>query len=726
MRKRGCFLIGAAGAVLVGVLAFCLSFPSVDPSIWRVYAEVTADWPGAGVTPVLWRKLVSLGCAPNVVSSVSVGLLAWGVFDVLWRTMFILACPQNGHPNWRRVTVPSLSVLGAALAVFSEPVWRQALSGSPGVLTVALFLLAIDLFLVSFYTEVVVNDEGDPVNSVRVNSGVGVAFLIAGALSVETPAAFLLPVLFCFGRMVMSQWVLDGRYQDQSKEIQVFAPVEFPNWMAFFLWLAGLVFVGFLIDGPKETNCLLACFVEWVRSVRTAASLLGWVLWMGCRIVPIVLIGGLVPLLTAKTAQRTFVFGVVLFLVGVVSLALASPGARGDWVLVPAAEVQSPFMQSLGAVLTAFAVALTLMTFAWLAFHEMPYGRGVMRRIAVWSISLAVVAATAVAASGICRDQARQLRQVIVEAVEETAREAEGLSWIFTDGSADVGVERVARQRGQTLRTQPLIKGGPFASTNDSAVLLRDWLAQDSTNLQASAVQLGFDLWRREHRQLPVASGLLARFDWPEGACARGISAAERLGERMMELSGAGALAHESEPCVRTLFASFLWRLSRMARQRGDMDRADRLDAANDAQRRTMELVHRERTAALRQLTDTEGLQLALNRADFIGARGFARRILERTPDDVAANFALGMGYLLEKKPKEAVLYLETAHRGKSEEPAILNNLAIAYLQMGDLENARIWARKAFDRAPEIPEIRETLRRIEVRLASPQKATQAQ
>lgn len=716
MRKLCYLLIGAAGAALVGGLALCLAFPSIDPSIWRVYAEVTANWPRTGVTPILWRKLVSLGCAPKAISSVSVALVAWSVFDILCRTMFMLASPQGGHRNWQRLTVPSLSVLGAALAVFSEPVWRQALSGSPAVLTVALFLLAVDLSLVSLYSEVVVNDEGVPLNAAHVNSGLGVAVLIAGALSVETPVAFLLPFLFGFVRIVMAQLVLDGRYQEQGGEIRIFAPVEFPNGIAFFLWMAGLVFVCSLIDGPKDANCLQEYLVEWVRAVKNAASPLGWVLWMGCRIVPLVLIGGLVTLLTAKKPQGTFVFGVVLFLVGVGSLALASPGARGDWMLVSAAEVRSPFMQSMGAVLTAAAVALALMAFSWLAFHEMPYGKGVVRKLAVWSMSLAVVAATAVAADGIGRNQARRLRQVIVDAAEETVREAEGLTWIFTDGSADIGVERVARQRGQSLRTQPLIKGGPFASTNDSAVLLREWLAQGSTNLQMSAVQLGFDLWRRERRQLPDASGLLARFNWPEGECARGISAAEQLGERMIELAGEGALAHESEPCVRTLFASVLWRLSRMARQRGDMDRADRLDEANDTQRRTMELIHRERTAALRQLTDAEGLQLALNRADFIGARVFARRILERTPDDVAANFALGMGYLLEKKPREAIFYLETAHRGKPEEPAILNNLAIACLQMGDLEKARTWARKAFERAPEIPEIRETLRRTEARL----------
>ena len=189
---------------------------------------------------------------------------------------------------------------------------------------------------------------------------------------------------------------------------------------------------------------------------------------------------------------------------------------------------------------------------------------------------------------------------------------------------------------------------------------------------------------------------------------------------RMVELARAGAPGRESDPSVRDLFSSVLWRLARMARQRDDMNFADMLDEANESRRQTLERLHRERTAAFRRLTDAEGLQLALNRADFTGARHFARKILERTPDDVSANFAMGMSYLMEKNPRTAVFYLEAAYAVKPREPAILNNLAVAYLQMGELEKARAWAKKALEHAPDIPEVRETMRRIKARLPSNQ------
>ena len=73
----------------------------------------------------------------------------------------------------------------------------------------------------------------------------------------------------------------------------------------------------------------------------------------------------------------------------------------------------------------------------------------------------------------------------------------------------------------------------------------------------------------------------------------------------------------------------------------------------------------------------------------------------------------MGMSYLMEKKPQEAILYLERAHKGKPTEPAILNNLAIACLQKGDVGQAETWANKALERAPDIPEVQDTAKRVQ-------------
>ncbi len=181
----------------------------------------------------------------------------------------------------------------------------------------------------------------------------------------------------------------------------------------------------------------------------------------------------------------------------------------------------------------------------------------------------------------------------------------------------------------------------------------------------------------------------------------------------MVELSRSGAVDLDADERVRTVFSTVLWRLSRMAAQRGDAARAEALEEANGAVVAVRERIERERAAAFQHLTDAEGLQLALRRADFGEARRYATSVLKRMPDDVSANFGMGMSFLLDKKPKEAILYLERAHKAKPTEPAILNNLAIAYLRIGDLAAAEAWAKKAIERAPDVPEVKDTLSQVE-------------
>lgn len=712
MRKLKYFLLGVAVSFAIGILSLDQSFPAIDPSIWRVYAEATGLWPSTAVTPVLWRRLVSLGCAPSAISAVAVAVFAFAVFDTLWRLLVVMVCPQKDFHNWWRLTVPALSLLGSLLAVFSEPVWRLTLSAAPALLTLALFVLAVDLFLVSFFTKIMLDEEGLPESTVRPNLGVYTALLLAGFLSVETPAALLLPLLFAGVHRLLLPRIMDGRYQDHPDDLLVFSPIRFSNWGAFFLWLAGALLAIPVSDLPKNGDGILRYLFETLQGLQGAASLLGWVLWTGCTLIPFALACGLLPVLTAKERQLEFGLGLVALVTGVASLVVVSPAARGDWAFIPFAVVRSSFLQALGAVLSAHAAVLSLAVFSHYAFHAMPRDHHA-RTLVVEGVALALLAAAVIAGWGMRRDFAQEVRQVIADAIEETVREAKGLSWIFTDGSADVGIELVARRHHADLRTRPLITGGPRAASRNSAALLGDWICENSSNLQASAVQVGFELWKRERKPAWPASGFLARADWPEGARDRGIAVAEQLGARMVELSRAGLETRETDQQVRDVFAALLWRLSRLARQRGDTARADELDAANVAVRNMTEKIRRERQAAFLQMSDSEGLQLALQRADFVEARHYAASVLKRLPEDVPANFGMGMSCLEDGHPRDAVLYFERAHKGKPTEPAILNNLAIAHLRAGNLAEAEAWAKKAIERAPDVPEVKDTFRQVE-------------
>ena len=69
----------------------------------------------------------------------------------------------------------------------------------------------------------------------------------------------------------------------------------------------------------------------------------------------------------------------------------------------------------------------------------------------------------------------------------------------------------------------------------------------------------------------------------------------------------------------------------------------------------------RLRENTMRQMTPREGLQFALVRADFPLARRYAEPILDADPEDVDANFGMGMSYLMEEQYGRAEEYLKRA-----------------------------------------------------------------
>lgn len=566
MRKLKLLLLGIAIGVVAGFMAFDLAFPSFDPSIWRAYAEATGLHPLTGITSVLWSKLVSAGRDPVFISVLSVGVLMFAVFDCLWRMLAILICPSNENRNWWRLTVPFVAFLGCALTAFSEPVWRMALSGSPTLTTLALFMLACDLFLVPLFTETVVDEFDAPIGLVRPDLFIYVAFLLSGALFVELPIAMALPVLFLVACWKVFPRVRSDRYREHPDDMYVFMRMSFSKLFAVCCWLVGLA--GSVCGSGVLKIGLLRYFEEMARAVTGAASPVGWILWIACTLVPLVAVCHLLPVQTAQTGRWTFGRVVLSIVIVDVSLAVVSPLAKADWAFVAKSVVRAPLMQALGAVLAAQSAALVLAMFSYCAFHELDSRRRLGGPAAI-VVGLALVLALAVAVSGVRRESAAQVRQAIADAMEETVREAEGLPWVFTDGSADIGVELAARRHRQKIVTRPLVADGPFAVEENAVAQLREWIADDAPELQDSAAQTGFELWKSAGKPAPQASGLLARSSWPDGACERGIAYVKLLNARMTSLVNTGALSRENDPQVAEVFRSILRCMSRMAEARG-------------------------------------------------------------------------------------------------------------------------------------------------------------
>ena len=242
------------------------------------------------------------------------------------------------------------------------------------------------------------------------------------------------------------------------------------------------------------------------------------------------------------------------------------------------------------------------------------------------------------------------------------------------------------------------------------------------------ALQLGFELWKRAGKELPLCSGMLARSGkMSETDRQRGIKVAERLGERILELYENGVVTTVSDKELIKRFYIVQWRIARIARMRAErdgragnanlatraMNLSDRLDHANPALNKFLQDLDKARERIIRTVTPRESLQLALARADFTMAQRFAEPILKDDPDDSNANFAMGMYHFCGKRWARAEEHLRRCLVKKPREPAVWNNLAVIYMHQERFEEAEEAARKALGILPESAEVKDTIKKIQ-------------
>ena len=139
---------------------------------------------------------------------------------------------------------------------------------------------------------------------------------------------------------------------------------------------------------------------------------------------------------------------------------------------------------------------------------------------------------------------------------------------------------------------------------------------------------------------------------------------------------------------------------------------ADRLDRFNPEWQKVQERMDWIGQRGGMRLTPKEGLKLGLAKADFKLARSYARKVVVTDPDDVHANFALGMSFFTEKQYGRAEMHLKKCLIRAPDEPAVLNNLAIVQLRLGRYADAEANALKALEKYPDSSEIKTTLRHI--------------
>ena len=109
-----------------------------------------------------------------------------------------------------------------------------------------------------------------------------------------------------------------------------------------------------------------------------------------------------------------------------------------------------------------------------------------------------------------------------------------------------------------------------------------------------------------------------------------------------------------------------------------------------------------------------DDLDDALESGEMETAVRLASKIVKKTPDDYDANFALALDCEAKEKFKEMAKHLKRCLRKRPDATAALNSLAMACLNLGDIEKAEKLAKKAAANAPREPQVKDTLRQVEM------------
>jgi len=594
-----------------------------------------------------------------------------------------------------------------------------------------------------------------------------------GALAAETPFAFALPVAFVF----FHRTIWSRNEGDESLRQDEISFAILPSWRILFVFLFGLaagaalnMFVFKALGGIAANKWAVG--TAWFRygmrywtALAGAATLLGWLLGLCFGLLPLVLALRLAP--RALRDDRRLPFGIGVLLLFVACLALLQTG-----VYPPARfwtfdfEVDSELVSDGGLLLFFTAGATVALALAGAAFSfecqrtylsaawgqimdeiepEDSVRADVVRQLGEQSemrpssrtLKGLVPALFVLIVLGVLfqvpRPDETAMQRIVQTAVSEIVSECGDAEWLFSDGRLDPAIELEALRRGRTLRALDMMSGGdPWseavrlrgldaASSDGQAaetgvpVLFRIWAGEKPHGLDASAMLLGFEYWKRAKKPLPTLSGLVGRTaGMSKDQAETGIARARKLSECILLLAPRLASA-EPTLALRRAYTAVSWRLSRFASLRNERELADNLIESSSLMKRLFGAIEEERRRILMLTTPMEGLQMALSKTNFAEARRYATVILGYDEENMQANFAMGMSAIAVNRMQEAERYLRKCHALQPREAAVVNNLSIVYRKMGRYDEAVKYAKLAVELLPDSPEAKQTLEDAEKR-----------
>lgn len=718
--------------------------------LWHNSISGFASWLGIGE---LTEVLVCMG-------SVGLALLA-----LLSKSLFALLLPETlrtwgNARRWGRIIGYTLPIIGSAAFVFSPAVWSAGRVFSPELLILVLLVWSILSAVRSFVFASVCS---------FILSGV-----LSGVLAAETPLAVVVPVVSVMCLRCRS-WQEDETSPSFLLNPLLRSVAIKWMLVAFVIFWIGaqslnmLFFIGHGGADGRFVVLMMKLARRYFASVYESATPFGF-MFMGYAVAaPAIFTVSRVARATDTNDFLLFRHGFLFFVFGVLALLQVGPfPSCWFWRWMPERElVSSDLLLSVCMLISAYVLFSAISVFVVDVYFR--NARRLAREL-IWCDALAssvvvkihrfiilsgrfmrwfhfpctviaVLALIALAHHNPAQDRAEEMVEKYIRALVD---ESAGVKILVTDGTLDSSIELAAAVVGRELKTLSIMSGNSeyehklrrsiateeryaekLSQGTDEA--MRAWLADDSPVLSNVAVQVGFELWRDNRKPMPECGGFLAKPGKIDGdSFKRGIDAARALSREIISFREECDVSEIETFKLVALLSRIQWRLSRMCRMRAYAQRrlrddenaereeelADLLDAANPDWAKVKDSEEARLKKEVLTLTAREGMNLSLKRADFRLASRYAKDVLLQDENDVAANFASGMGHFMDHKYDLAEKSLKRALERAPQEPAILNNLAVVLIRLDRFDEAETNAMKALKVLPDSAEIKATLRRI--------------
>lgn len=720
-------IVAISLGIIVTVVAYWTAPKVIDYRIWQPFCEGALLRPPELFMPGLYRLIVyalTRFCGINVAvrvlclaGPVALGVVAYHAMMLTMSILVVLLRVDRVRPDFRNVMMPILTAVGMGLFLLSCPVLHASWMLTPSILILMLAFVTMGAVRSLF------------VRSDLIQGYFGI--FLAGMLSAEC----LLGVMIMLCAMLVGYVIV---MKDDGGSFVLSNPYVYhvTKWTFSVLYLLGvgsmLAVNAWFFDshGGLWEEAFRGFFA--MPDVNSVAIMVGMVF------VPLAVALTMMPRSSDNEAYLPYVNGLLLLLVAFISVTFC---VIPETVTIKN-ECAKMFMLFVAA-LTAVAALLTLLVdvYCRVQTHYSKVTRAVTFRIVIVALSLII-------GLMVVLDGTRKISLLIDQCADEAIAESAGMKRLFSDGAMDGLLEIKSAQKGGRLRVHSMFGGrSEYAaklrmrdvSGDDDVSMMRigasvalgSWVSTGSQELMFSAVQLGFEVWKRGGKPMPKAGGLMALpSGCNQGDCDRFHAWVDGLSDRILAGCYDRAYARCREKRLRESFDMIKWRIGRMLELRAlECERQGENDKARLLRNKSNLLDRRNRSLAeLRgfmnlvwnqdnmQLTPREALKIALDRANFRAARPHAEAVISSDPDDARANFALGMYHYVARNFERADLYLSTAHKVRPADPAIINNLAIVRMYLNKLESAEQLALEALKIKPEAKEVQSTLSEIRRRM----------